>query len=357
MASEKAELSPLHKHYHFSKAEGKKYPVVSRVLEKLTPEEIDKRVQATINMQLPEEAQKWVREYDKVGRRNPLTWKRTYRHSCVVNFSDTTKENVDFLINTKFLMFMFIILLDDVADVWQSKKLLDEILKIPYEEKFIQMNKLKEKEQQYLKFTMKVWKNLLKRLKSCPNYEKFEEVLEYNVRQMLQGRRYGYLVNRNPQFINRIEVQSYLPASVCSMQILEDFTIDFMFAPNLSIEEYGKVRDLIYCTQQMTRRGNWVSGWVRELSELDFTSGIVAYALDKEVITVEDLINMTQENYMEVAEKIRKSDVEKTLLMEWEDNYNRSMKIAEGIGSTDAKKYTAGIEELLGMVLTSAHAM
>jgi hypothetical protein len=356
MKKQESNPSDLRAYYHFTPAEAKKYPVIMRVIDQLTPQEVNKRMKATRELALPEEMQKWVDEYAKLGRRNPLTWKRTYRHSCVVNFSKTNKDNVDFLQNTKFMMFMFIILLDDVADVYQSKALLEEILKIPYEARYIQLNRLKLPEQKYLKFTLKLWKALLGRLKTCPNYKQFEELFEYNNRQMLHGRRYGYLVNRKPWLINRTEIQAYLPASVCSMQILEDFTIDFMFAPNLDLAEYGKVRELIGRTQQMTRRGNWVSGWIKELEELDFTSGVVAYALDEGVVTAEELSQLTAENYMQAVDKIRKSNVEKELLMEWEDYYHANMETAKEIKSTDAAKYVAGIEQLLGMVLTSAHA-
>lgn len=352
----KKEQEFLRDYYRFTKAEAKKYPVVMRVLDSLTPEEIKKRIDATVNMKLPADMQKWVDEYNKIGRRNPLTWKRTYRHSCVVNFSATNKDNKVFLENTKFLMFMFIIALDDVADVWQSKKLLNEISKIPYEEKYIEWNKLNEKEKIYTKFVLKLWKTLLKRLKTFPNYKMFEELFEYNIKQMLNGRQYGYLVNRKPYLINKIEIQAYLPVSVCSMQILADFTIDFMFDPKISINEYSKIRDIAFRVQHMTRRGNWVSGWVKELEEVDLTSGVVAYAYSEGIISLEELENITADNYMQAVEKIRKSNVEKELLQEWEDNYNQAMTIAKEIKSTNAVKYVAAIEELLGMVLTGAHA-
>jgi len=356
METEKKEQESLFDYYHFTKTEAKKYIVLERVFVELTPKKIRQKVNALRGLELPDELMKWIKEYDKIGRRNPLTWKRTYGHSCIVNFSDATGENRAFLENTKFLMFMFIILLDDVADVWQSKTLLDEILKIPYEEKDIDFNRLDEREQKYLKFTLKLWKNLLRRLKTFKNYKEFEGLLEYNIRQMLHGRRYGYLMNKKPWLINKIELQSYLTASVCSMQILEDFTIDFMFAQNLAISEYGKIRELTFRTQQMTRRGNWVSGWIKEIEELDFTSGVVAYALDEGAITSEDLLNTTRENYMVVVEKIRKSNAEKELLMEWEDNFHKNIETAKKIKSMNAEKYVLGVEQLLGMVLISAHA-
>ena len=168
MTIKKNKEKSLLAYYNFSRIEEKEYPVMTRILKKLTPIEIRKKIKKAKKVELPEELQKWINEYERIGIRDGFTWKRTFRHSGLVNFSVVSKESQEFLQNTKFFMFMFIILLDDVANILQNKKLLDEILKIPFEEKYIEFNKLNKKEKEYLRFTMKVWKNLNKRIKACP---------------------------------------------------------------------------------------------------------------------------------------------------------------------------------------------
>ena len=340
-------------YYNISKADKKKYPIITNILGKLTFVEIENRVKKAKKINLPKELQKWTEEYEKVGRRDDFTWKRTFRHSGLVNLFTGSKKSQKFLRDTKFFMFMFIILLDDVADILQNKKLLNEILKIPFERKYIEFNKLNTKEKKYLKFTIKVWKKVDGRIKKCPRYKEFKEVSEYNVRQLLYGRTYGYIINKKPFLINKAECQSYLPASVCSMQVLFNFTIDFMYCSNLPIEEFGKIRKVVWQTQEMTRRGNWISGWIKEIKEEDFTNGIFAYAMDMDIININDL---KKENRTKTIKKIRNSEIEKNLLKEWEDSYHRVEQISRKIKKTKIKKYLSGIEKLLVLVLISLHS-
>ncbi len=354
MITKKDEQKSLISYYNLSKTEEKKYPVITKILKSLTPIKIKREIEKTKKIKIPMELQKWTKEYDKkIGERDGLTWKRTFRHSGLVNFSIVPKKSQEFLQNTKFFMFMFIILLDDVADRLQNKKLLNEILKIPFEGKYIEFNKLNQKEKEYLKFTARVWKNVDKRIRSCSRYKEFKEMLEYNIRQVLYGRTYGYLINKKPFLINKAECQSYLPASVCSMQILADFTIDFMHSPNLVVEEFGKIREVALRTQEMTRRGNWISGWIREIEEGDFTNGVLAYAVDANIVTLDDL---KMKDKTEIINKIRSSGVEKELLKEWEDNYNEINRIGKKIKKANVGKYLSGIERLLVLVLISIHS-
>jgi|GEM_PF-1031831 len=354
MVTKKKKEKSLLSYYSLSKKEEKDYPVITRILRMLTPTEIEKEVKEAQKIELPEELQRWIKEYDKkISKRDGFTWKKTFRHSGLVNFSIASKKSQKFLQDTKFFMFMFIILLDDVADRLQDRRLLNEVLKIPFEKKYIEFNKLNKKEKEYLKFTMKVWRNIDKRIKICPRYKEFKEMLEYNIRQALYGRIYGYLINKKPFLVNKTECQSYLPASVCSMQILADFTIDFMYSSDLVIEEFGKIREVAWRAQEMTRKGNWISGWMKEIKEGDFTNGLIAYAVDANIVTLSDL---KRKDKTGVINKIRNSGIEKDLLKEWEDDYHKINKISRKIRKANIKKYLSGIERLLILVLISMHS-
>ena len=331
-------------YYGFTKTEQKKYPVITRILKQLTPGRIEKEIREIQKIKLPPELQKWVKEYEKVGERNELVWKMAFKASEIIEFSTELKKYSVSLQNTKFLISMFNVLLDDIADKIQSKRFLNEILKIPFEKKNIKFNRLNLEEKNYLKFTIKVWQNINKTIQKFPQYKEFKELLEYNIRQLLNGMRYSHLINKKPYFINKTESCLYLSASICSMQILAYFTLDFMCFSKLIIKEFRRLREIVWRAQEMTRNGNWIFTWKEEIEDNDFTSGVFAYAIDFNFFTINDL---KIQNTSEIAKTIIHSKIEKKLLKEWNDNYHEINKISKEIKNRGIKKYLFGLKKLL----------
>ncbi|MFH1643858.1 MAG: hypothetical protein ABIA74_01660 [bacterium] len=212
---------------------------------------------------------------------------------------------------------MFIVLLDDVADKMKNKKLLAEILKIPIENKINFRNCPKKK---YLQLTKKVWRSLNKKICSFPLYKNFEEIIEYDLKQIINGMDYAYLVNKNFYLINETESTIYLsfntPGTISYM-------IDLTCMKNFKMRNLGIVRKIAWYTQVMTRIANWVVTWEREIKEKDFTSGIFAYALENNFINIENLKN----NDTEIILKIRESGAENYFLKEWDNLYNKINKL------------------------------
>lgn len=339
----------LLEYYRFSRKEEKEYPVITKILKQLTPERIEKEIKDIQKIELPPELQKWVKEYKKVSERSEFVWKLVLIHSTIITFS-TSKNDAELLRNTKFLIFMFILLIDDVADKAQDENLLKEISKIPFGKKYIKFNKLNQKEKKYLKFIIKIWDVINKKTKKYPKYEIFKEMFEHNILQSLNGLKYSYTINKKPYLINKMECLLYLHCSGCSIQLLSNFIIDCMHSPNITVKKFKELREAVYNAQEIVRRGNWISSWDEEIKENDFTSGTCAYAIDSNIITVDDL---EKKDKSKVIKKIKNSDTEKKILKEWEDYYR---EINKKFKKTNLKKYFYTLKKLLILVLSAYHS-
>lgn len=332
--------SSLFEYYGFTKKDERRYPVISRILKELTPEIIKKEVQAIQAIKLPPELQKWMRAYEKVGERDEYIWKWAYWIAQIVTLSGISRKYQRNLSETKFLMIMLTVLLDDIADKMQSKILLENIQKIFFKKntKFNQVNK---KEKNYLKFSIRVLQQIQKYIKKYPQYKEFHGIFEFDVNQVLNTIKYSYLVNRNPYLINKTEYWLYLPHN---MLFMVHFTIDLMCAPRFKFEELGMLRSVAHEAQKMGRVCNWISTWEKEIREKDFTSGVFAYAIEKNIWTPGEFY---RQNKNEIIKKIKKSDIVFSLLKEWEWCYNKIKTFDKKMKYIEIKKLLRQLEYFL----------
>lgn len=300
----------------------KDLPIVNKILKQLTPERVKEELEEVQKTELPPELQRWVREYNKVGSRENFTFSWLYRIIQIVTLPITAKKYRRSLWETKFLMATFIILLDDVADKTQQERLLNELLKIPFRHANIQVDELNQEEKKYLTTATRLWNYIGREVKKYPRYEELEGIFNFDVAQLLNTMRYAYLVNKNPFFTNKTEYWLYSSHSEESMIC---FTLDLMCSPNLDMQKFSIVRELGWEAQKMTRIGDCLSTWVREMKERDITSGVFAYALSSGVVTFDDL---TKREPSEVIKKIEDSRVEQLLFEEWERAYRKFNKLA-----------------------------
>jgi hypothetical protein len=334
-------------YYSFTEKDAKKYPVISRILKQLTPERIKKEIEEVQKVELPAELQKWIKEYEKVGERNEYIWKWLYHVFQIVQLPGIPEKHQKFLWQTKVLLTIFVAQLDDIADKKQDKILLNEILKIPLNQKLIKFDKLNQTEKKYLKFTIKIWNYIKKTLKKCSRYKDFEEILDYDINQVFNAINYSHLLNKNLYLINRTESWLYPPHNMVAFVYTG---LDLIHFPNFSPQILGPLREIIWRAQKMARIGNWVSTWEREVYENDFTSGVFAYAIDSEIITIGKL---KQKNELEIIKKIKKAKIEKKLLKEWEQYYHEIEELSKKIENIPIKEFLLNLEKFIVLHLIS----
>jgi hypothetical protein len=260
------------------KTKKRKVSVVDKILKQLTPERVKKEVEAIKAIELPPELQKWVDEYNKVGDRDPFLWKWAYKISQTITLPFVSQKNLFTIWNAKFALIMFVTLVDDLIDKNNDKEGLDFV------EKAININdnsridlnrKLPLKDVRYFDLIFIVWERLRGMLNGSPYYNVLEELIKYDVAQIVNGLRYASLIKSFKGLYNRGESIIYLSNNTPAIL---SYMIDLCFVNNLKIS-LGSIREVGWYAQCMTRIVNDLATWKRELEEQDCTSGIVSEGL------------------------------------------------------------------------------
>ena len=340
------EFKNLFEYYKFTKKDEKQYPVVSKILKSLTPERIKKEIEAVQKVELPPDLEKWVKEYEKVGERNPIIWLLMYKTIETISFPIVSGEYNKTLQNTKFLLMMFNILLDDVVDEVQNRRLAEEIQKIPFEADRINFNFFSGKEKEYLIFSIEVWGTLFDSIKQCPRYEGSKDLFRFDILQVLNSMKFVCLINENPYLINETEYSMYFPCSILGMVYT---TLNLMCSPGFDIQELGIIRRITWEAQDMVRIGNWVGTWEREIQGKDYTSGIFAYLVDSNILTIDKLV---KKNSIEIIKRIKESQIEGHFLKEWEKHYKKVKNLGTKAKSLNAQNLLFQLEKVMVLHLS-----
>lgn len=321
--------------------------VVDKILKQLTPQRIEKEIEAVQKVKLPKELLKWIEEYEKVGKRDRFIWKWLYEMNENAPFLEIFTKHKKTLHTTKTLFNMFIILLDDVAEE-KRERLLAALLKVPFEGKHIKSQSFSWKNKKYLSFTRRVWYSIKKTIKAFPRFEEYEAIFEYDTRQFLNEVRYTHIIFLKPALMNELEYWMYLPQG---MQIIIDFDLDLMCSvEQVDTKELGLIREGVLILQRMGRVGNWISTWEREVEQSDFTAGVFPYALMHKSFSVHDLLNEKKEK---IIYNIKHLKAEEYLLKEWEKDYQEIKRRSQKIKSVNFNEILKKFEELLFMHLIS----
>ena len=322
---------------------------VEEILKSITPEVKKREIEKIQKIKLPAELQKWVEEYEKVGERDEFLWKWLYKSIQIITLSNVPSKCKKNLTEVKFLMVMFITLLDDIADRTKNEKLLNELLKIPFEGKEIKFEYLNKNEKEYLNFTKTVWRNIKKTTVNFPYYLNIKKIFEFDLKSLLVNAIcYGYLVNKNHYLINKVEYQEHFAYNI---QGFINFDLDLMCCYNkFNRGEEGNLREIAWRSQKLAQMINWISTWEREIMEEDFTSGIFAFAVDEKIIAISQLNKKYSKKNIK---KIKKSNLENKILAECDEEYYNIELIGNRLKKRSIKKFILNFKEFIMIQLCS----
>ena len=349
MNKEGTEFKSLLEYYGFTNADEKKYPVIIGILRELTPERVDQEIKEVQALELPPRLQKWVDEYKKMGGgRSDFLWKWIFKGTTLFTGDRPRREYLEDLITARMLVFMLDTHLDDIADVHRNSKLLQEALKVPFAQNRVDYTLLDEVERRSIDLALGIWNEIRRTIGGFPRFAEFRDILDYDILQLLNAVEYCYLVHKNSHIYNSREAWDYLPHF---MQVTTNITLELMCSPEFKILELGRLRRAAWHAQRMSRIGNWISTWERELPEQDFTSAVVILALEDQVVGLDDLLS--EEARLNAVAQIRASGIEKGLLVLWEENHREVDTLSRQIESFGTRQMLSALEQVIVMHLTS----
>lgn len=333
----------LFSYYNFTGREIEKYSNVSTILQSLTEEEIKKRVDQVKQLKLPKESKRLVSKYERVGRRSDFIWKWTYLLNSKLTLSSVPPKIKKEVLTTKLSTIIINALVDDIADEKKDKEMWMSSFKIFFDQKkdIKSLKKFTKEKADYLEVIKDLKEFLYNSVNQYPNYNRFEEVFNYDYRQFFNATLYGYLTNKNLEITNLEEERNY---SSANMQIMVLLTIDLMASKSVKDVEIGATRELFWKIQRMGRIGNSLTTLEREIDEGDFSSEVFAYMLSEGVLSVNDLKPERKEF---IINKIEKSNVKKSMLIEWNDIFESTKKYKEKISFFNVDEVLDGTKELL----------
>lgn len=299
---------------------------------------------------LPPSIARIANEYDDVvGERDRFLWK--WIHSLLEAFTLSSVPDAQFehVRTLKTAFTVYITVLDDLVEKRNDIETFEQARRLP---------ECRERVDYFatgvdtsiLEFTAFVWDQIESALVEAPRYDSFQEVFAFDLRQAFNSIDYARLANENLALANLEGAFNY---GSHNMVLFPYTDIDLMFSPDFDRSELGTLREVVWEVQEMARIGNWLTTWERELQEGDYTAGTVVYALRHGVVTPEELATASAEDASELAERIRRANVEDYFLDEWQQRFESVSRRRLAAETVDLDAFVRGMETVMTYHLAS----
>lgn len=298
--------------------------------------------------QFPQDVESVITVYeDTVGERDRFLWKWAHNLFPRFTLSCVPSQDVTSLQDTKLLMLMFVSILDDLAEKNTDLATFHEARKIPFEYQEPDL-KREHVNTDILRFAEDVWDKVQATVATSPSQQKFSEILVFDFAQVINAIQYSYLLNTVPEIVNLSELYTY---DSHNMMVFVFADIDLLFSPSFDPGELAKLRQVLTHAQRMTRIGNWITTWERELSEGDISSGIVVYCIEQGIIDqtqVKRIITDSDQHMTDaIVALIHEQDIETVFLDQWKDELSMARELNTDLDSVDIEAYLDGIEMVM----------
>jgi len=332
-----------------------------------------------VDHQLPPVLDELVTEYQSLPDARPeFVWQWVHKLAPQNTLPCVDAANRERVLTDKTLIVLFVTLLDDALEKRRDEATFQTMASIPFvrrdEERSLNGVHIEDGgvsppdsvggdlsgrvDSKYVEFAQRVWEVLITRLEQSQRYDRYEDLFRFDLTQAVNAIQYSDLVIRHPEFGTLEELKRY---ESHNMGMLAYADVDLMYSSDVP-DSLALLRKGVEHGQQMARIGNWVSTWRRELVEGDYSSGVVVYAVEHNIVTVEELracASATEAGveasvtYDDLTKRIEEAGVRDTLLEQWNANHQSLQAVDAKLSSMDLTPFIEGTEEVFRYHLAS----
>lgn len=299
---------------------------------------------------LPQSLTELVDEYETlVGTRDSYLWRWFYAVAQRFQLSCVSPSNRDEALEQKSMLTMFVTLLDDLAERDGDRATFEEARQIPFPGAHARTER-HGVDTAVLEFAQHVWEQFETRLETAPRYEEFARLFRFDFRQVMNAIDYSLVTN---EYLDASTLGGCEQYDAHNMVVFAYTDVDLMHSPSFDRTDLSDLREVLWDAQMMGRIGNWVTTWERELEEGDFSSGVIVYALQRGIVTVDELRSDDPDTKAALAERIRDHQVEEYFLTEWETRYSSLKSGRLEATSVDLDAFVEGMKMVMAYHLAS----
>lgn len=301
--------------------------------------------------QLPPAVNDFSERYinEDIGDRNVFIWKWLYNVFKYYELDVVPDDISEETRTIKTLLAMYITIIDDVAEENHDRATFEQIRTIPTS--VTTQSSPSTVVSPTVSIESDIWETMMKKLSQTPMYDEFEHLFIYDIHQAMNSAYYSMITNEtihnnNLNVMTQTGLSNYDSHNMCFFSLLD---VDLMIATELDTADIALVREVHWDAQQMARIGNWVSTWKREIHEEDFSSGVVARALHKNITSIEQLRN----DPIAAIDVIEDSTIESDFIERWKYLKTRIQSVDDTANSVDLRHLADRMETIMSFHLAS----
>jgi len=287
-------------------------------------------------------------EYERlVGDRDRFLWQ--WIHSLLPSFtlSSVDDRHPSRVRSLKTTLTMYVTVLDDLLERRGDRRTFREACKLAEPGASADPARAAVDAETFA-FIERVWTVVDDGIDEAPRGEEFADVFAYDLRQTANAIEYSALVSERPHLANLSGARRF---EAHNMNLFAYIDVDLMYSPAFDPEDLGPLRDLCWDLQEMARIGNWLTTWERELTEGDYSAGVVVLAIQEGLVSPEEIRSAADPDA--IAERIRENDVESHFSRRWARLYQDARSRDNSVDSVDVDSLVDGMETVYEYHLAS----